>query len=318
MKVLSGNETPEQLMMYLKNFEDKIYKNAVLTAQEKFAILKRIVDKEAQTIVSEVENDYEGYLDPEDVDEIKDYKIQVNIRSTYTTDNQIRVYFGASGTAAAKKERIEHIIQESIYHHKVKIFGNERLGLSSFIQLKRTATQLKVSSNCRIKVWIQLFNTFQEYLSRTLWIAGARRSEWPTAFDEERKREILEFVLPHTYLKALSSESWCLSKNTFEESIGKITEIEPMILTQEKDKKLTAANATAIKELQDSIANKRKGKHNGGGGGRSNSANKDKDKGNGLVNKEGHYLCGTCNKRHNGTCRLFSNESNPCNTPTKK
>ena len=49
MKVLSGNETPEQLMMYLKNYEDKIYKNAVLTPLEKLAILKRIVDKEGQT-----------------------------------------------------------------------------------------------------------------------------------------------------------------------------------------------------------------------------------------------------------------------------
>ena len=121
-------------MMYLKNYEDKIYKNAVLTAPEKFAILKRIVDKEAQTIVSEVESDYGKYVEPEDVEEIKDHKIQDNIADTYTTDNQIRVYFAASGSAAAKKKRIEHIIQKSIYHLKVKIFGNESLGLLSFIQ----------------------------------------------------------------------------------------------------------------------------------------------------------------------------------------
>ena len=44
-KVLSGNEAPEQLMMYLKNYEDKIYKNVVLTAPEKFAILKRLLTK---------------------------------------------------------------------------------------------------------------------------------------------------------------------------------------------------------------------------------------------------------------------------------
>ena len=177
---------------------------------------------------------------------------------------------------------------------------------------------MKVSSNRIIKVWTQHFNTFQDYLPRILWIAGARRSEWPKAFDKERKREILEFALPHTHLIALSSESWCLSENTFEESIGKITEIEPMILAQEKDKKLTAAKATAIKELQDSIANKGKGKRTGGGGGGGRSDSANKDKGNGPVNKEGYYLCGTCNKRHNGTCRLLSSESNPRNTPTKK
>ena len=179
MKILSGTETPEQLMMYLKNFEDKIYKNIKLTAPEKFAILKRIVDKEAQTIVSEVESDYDKYAEPEDVEQIKSHKIQDDIATKYTTEAQVRTYFAATGAAADKKTRIEHIIQESIYHLKVKIFGNERLGLSSFIQLKRTAMQLKVSPHCRIKVWVQRFNTFQDYLPRTLWIAGAKRSEWP-------------------------------------------------------------------------------------------------------------------------------------------
>ena len=52
MKVLSGNETPEQLIMYQKNYEDKMYKNTVLSAPEKLAVLKRIVDKEAQIIVT--------------------------------------------------------------------------------------------------------------------------------------------------------------------------------------------------------------------------------------------------------------------------
>ena len=154
MKVLSGNETPEQLMMYLKNYEDKIYKNAVLTRLEKLAILKRIVDKDAQTIVSEVESDYDKYAEPEDVEEIKNHKVQVDILKEYTTDDKIRTYFAATGAVAVKKKRIKHIIQESIYQLKVNIFGNERLGLSSFIQLKPTAMQLKVSSNCRINVWV--------------------------------------------------------------------------------------------------------------------------------------------------------------------
>ena len=131
---------------------------------------------------------------------------------------------------------MDYIIQESIYHLKVKIFGNERLGLSSFIQLKQTATQLKISSDCNIKKWSQRFNTFQDYLPRCLWIAGPRRCEWPTAFGVDRKQEILEFSLPYNYLKALASEGWCLSKNTFEASIRKLVEIKPEILNQEKGK----------------------------------------------------------------------------------
>ena len=37
-----------------------------------------------------------------------------------------------------KKMKITHIIQEYMYHLELKIFGNERLGRSSFIQLKGT------------------------------------------------------------------------------------------------------------------------------------------------------------------------------------
>jgi len=43
-------------------------KNTVLIAPEKLAILKKIVDMEAQTIVSGVEVDFEGYSKVKDVD----------------------------------------------------------------------------------------------------------------------------------------------------------------------------------------------------------------------------------------------------------
>ena len=35
MNILQGDETPEQLTVYLKNFQDKIYKKIFLTAPEK-------------------------------------------------------------------------------------------------------------------------------------------------------------------------------------------------------------------------------------------------------------------------------------------
>jgi len=50
----------------------------------------------------------------------------------------------------------------------------------------------------------------------------------------------------------------CLSENLFDASIGKITEIKPDILFQEKEKKTNEANATSIKELQDQVAHKTK------------------------------------------------------------
>ena len=46
MNMLQGDELPEQLIIYMKIYKDKINKNIVLKAQEKLALLKQTVDKE--------------------------------------------------------------------------------------------------------------------------------------------------------------------------------------------------------------------------------------------------------------------------------
>ena len=51
MFILNGNETPEQLMIYLKSYDARITMNPLLTPLEKLSYLKRIVDKEALTIL---------------------------------------------------------------------------------------------------------------------------------------------------------------------------------------------------------------------------------------------------------------------------
>lgn len=55
MNMLSGDQTPEQLMIYLKDFDDKIRKITALTAPEKLDILRPLVNMEEQKIVSRVE-----------------------------------------------------------------------------------------------------------------------------------------------------------------------------------------------------------------------------------------------------------------------
>ena len=54
---------------------------------------------------------------------------------------------------------------------------------------------MKVGPNCDIKSWSKRFNTFQEFLPRCLWVAGAKVGKLPEVYDEARKREILEFAL---------------------------------------------------------------------------------------------------------------------------
>ena len=68
-----------------------------------------------------------------------------------------------------------------------------------------------------------------------------------------RKREILKFALPPTYQKRLNSDGWCLSKETYDESIGKIAEVKPENILNIKQLKTTRDNAKAILELQDKV-----------------------------------------------------------------
>ena len=73
MRVLEGDEAPEQFMVWLKDYEDKIFANEVLRAPAKLAMLRRLVDEEAQTILSKVEKDYkEVYSEPDDVELLSD------------------------------------------------------------------------------------------------------------------------------------------------------------------------------------------------------------------------------------------------------
>ena len=79
MKILNSDEIPKQLMIWLKDFKDKILKNITLTQVEKLAILRRQVDMEAQNIVRKVEREFEDYSEPNEVDELQDYLIPEDI-----------------------------------------------------------------------------------------------------------------------------------------------------------------------------------------------------------------------------------------------
>ena len=174
MYVLQGDETPEQLVLWIKNYNDKIDSNVSLTPAARLTFLRRIVDKEAQTINSNVEAALESYTDVEDVESIEDQRIRLELSIECPTDHAIENYFSSAATAAQKKMKITHIIQECIYHLKLKIFGNERLGRSSFIQLKRTVANMKISPQLGVAAWSKRFDTFQLYLPMCLWDAGAK------------------------------------------------------------------------------------------------------------------------------------------------
>ena len=164
---------------------------------------------------------------------------------------------------------------------------------------------MKVGPGCNIKTWSIQFNTFQDFLPRCLWVAGSKQGLWPEGYGEERRREILEFALSKEHQTKLISEGWCLSENSYDQSIGKVKEIKPKILLKLKEKEEKKDNAKAILELQQkaglrtksgSRSDKGKGKYGNKDNNRSTSKeNRPKD-------GNGYYLCGNWGKTHKGLC----------------
>ena len=176
-----------------------------------------------------MEKYFELYTEVEYIDMIHDHRIRGNICAEYDTDNKIISYSADNISAGYKRNHFDHIIVENIYYLKVEAFANERLKLSSFIQVKQTIAQIKISPSFGIMAWSKRFDTFQIYLPLRLWVVGAKRGEWPTVYQENCKREILEFALSATYLKELLDVGWCLSENTYSTFIDELNEIEPGI-----------------------------------------------------------------------------------------
>ena len=97
------------------------------------------------------------------LDMIHNYRIRRKFCAEYDTDNKTRSYFAGDSSAGHTKKQLDNIIGESMYHLKVNILGNQRLGLFSFIQLKQTIAQMKISSSLGIKACSKLFDMFQIY-----------------------------------------------------------------------------------------------------------------------------------------------------------
>ena len=91
-------------MLWLKNYDDKINKNILLTSAEKLAFLKHVIDKEGQSIVSQVERNFKLYTEVECINMIHNHRIRQNICAKYDTDDKTRPYFAANGSVAYKKK----------------------------------------------------------------------------------------------------------------------------------------------------------------------------------------------------------------------
>jgi hypothetical protein len=282
MVILQGTETAEQFMLWLKDYEDKIFHNTKTTMLDRLNVLKRIVSKEAQITVMNAVSLFEKAKDKDDFDSFKNPDVKISILAkTSSQDGEIVKYFDDDDNAY-NTNRLEDTINESIYHLKIKIFGADRLGLSSYIQLRRCARQMRVTS-LGIRAYDMRLSDFQEYLPRCLWRAGEARGLKPKPFNEDDKRELIESALLPAYLTKLGEIGWDLQEKSYAESISKLESLEPGIKRDiENQKKIDAATKSNTT-------------NNGG-------SDEGSDKNNPKSKQSLFQKCAICKKTHKGKC----------------
>ena len=281
MVILRGTETPEQFMLWLKDYEDKILHNEKTTVLDRVNILKRIVSKEAQVTVMNAVSLFDKAKDRNDLDSFKYHEVRTRI-SKIGNNTEVKRYFDEEDKLY-EVNRCEDMINECMYHLKIKIFGADKLGLNSYIQLRRCVRAMKVTSQ-GIRAYDTRLSDFQDYLPRCLWIAGEARDLKPIPFSEDDKRELIESALPPIYLTKLTEIGWDLQEKPYDESISKIESLESTIKKEIENQKkidaITKSNTTT----------------NGGGNNNGNNGNKKKN------NKTPYPVCPTCGKMHKGKC----------------
>jgi hypothetical protein len=297
MVILKGIETPEQLMFWLKDYEDKILHNDKTTVQDRVDILKRIVSKEAQVVVMNAISLFDKATDRNDIDSFKYHKVRTRI-SQIGNNTEVKKYFDENDKTYESK-RLEDTINECVYRLKIKIFGADHLGLNSYIQLRRSVRAMKVTTT-GIRAYDTRLSDFQDYLPRCLWSSGESRGLEPIPFSEDDKRELIESALTPIYLIKLSEIGWDIQEKPYDETISKIESLEPAIKKElENQKKIDAVtkqNTTKNGTISNSGVNKKK---------------------NGKQSQSSIPKCPICSKYHKGKCWFDGGEKGSSNNKYK-
>ena len=114
--------------------------------------------------MSKVEATFSILINPEFIGMIGDRAICIKICKLCDTDDKVGLYFRYKNFLFYKEMYFDDIISAYLSKLKVKVFGNKRLELSSFIQLKRTIAQMKFTPSHGVKAQKRRFMMFQDYL----------------------------------------------------------------------------------------------------------------------------------------------------------
>lgn len=270
MIVLQGNETPELLLLWKKDYDDKIMSNKDLNWDQRIDVLGRIVTKEAQIAIRVAMDIFKNEA----------WKSIKNL----TIHNKVKGMTKADQLAYWKSEDSkEDLIHECMHHLKLKIFGSDYLGQSAYIQLRRIIRTFRVRLDPGIRAYDTRVTALNSYLLECPWQAGAKRKQLPKSFDEFEKREILETAITKAQAVKLNDIDWDIQENTYDETISKLESLESGLKRE-----------VEMQRQVDIIS-----KANGGTPSRSNRSNASSSP---VTLKRIFPDCDTCGKKHKGEC----------------
>ena len=162
--VLLGNEPPELLMFWELDYKTRITKDKSMTPVTKLNIRKSLVQHDALNAVKDALELFEKATELEDINDFCNPETRLSIERLCNSEKEKKEYLTGD---AHKGARVPDIINKCIYHLRLLIFGYDKLGQSSYIQLCRTIRQMKVTSS-GIHMYATRLVDYQKKISRCL------------------------------------------------------------------------------------------------------------------------------------------------------
>ena len=281
MKILHGTESPELFIRWKHEYDRRILDHPTLTMISKRQTLLQLLKGDALTVVNK------------SMDACVHATVANRKFTKYALKTKVDVLHGAARTAyfgATNEAYLKDCLMEFMHVLKIKIFGDDIIGKSSYTKLRKQIRTTKVDMKKGIKRWDERIQELQTYLPDCLWEAGEARGKELKPFEEFELREILEGNLTQAQQLKLYDVNWDIHEKNYGETISKLEGLEASILGEaEVNKRLVM--------LENNKTNKHSGSNNGNGKrGRSpatSGSNTPKGK---------RVACKTCGKMHQGKC----------------
>ena len=274
--VLEGNEKPELFILWLTEFNEKVFSQVQLSASSKYTALLEMVQNNALTVCRS------AYIMASTVND--------DVNLMFTT---VPIKFKLQAMSQSQWENYllgedyQHdIVRECITQIGAKIFGKDHAGSNAYIHLRRQIREMRVSLQLGIRKYEERLNDYQKYLPFCPWVSGEKLGKLKVPYDEQELKEILETAILDSQQVKLNHNKWVIQDNTVESTIDELHGYEPILL-----KEAAAEKRIAVIEGKNGIITKTKKRGRGGGGGGG---------GGGVVKTR--PKCDNCGKHHNGVC----------------